>query len=106
MIMVTNSIRIKKGHVHEVAKRFQQPKAIHKTPGFLRMQILITKEIEEYDELKVCTTWENEESFEAWTTSNSFKSAHTKRQGEENQEKIMLGSSLSKFEVAFEHEKE
>ncbi|WP_243292279.1 antibiotic biosynthesis monooxygenase [Bacillus sp. FJAT-47783] len=106
MIIVTNTIRIKKGHVNEVAERFKQPKAIHKTPGFVRMQVLITKDLEEYDEIKVCTTWENEEAFQAWTTSDSFKKAHQKRQNENEGESVMLGAKLSKYEVAFQHEGE
>lgn len=104
MLIVTNTIRIKKGHVREVAERFKQPKAIHQMPGFIRMQILITKDVEEYDELKVCTTWEHEEAFEAWTKSESFQKAHQRRPSEQQGESVMLGSKLSKYEVAFEHE--
>ncbi|WLR41532.1 antibiotic biosynthesis monooxygenase [Bacillus carboniphilus] len=107
MILVTNTIKVKKGHVQEVAKRFEQPKAVHQSPGFVRLEVLITKGLEEYDELKVCTTWENDEAFQAWTESDAFKNAHHKRKTEGNENKgesIMLGAELSKYEIAYQHE--
>ncbi|KUP08834.1 hypothetical protein Q73_01695 [Bacillus coahuilensis m2-6] len=109
MLMVTNNIKIKKGHAHEIAERFKQRKGIEESPGFVRMQLLISTESEEHDLLKVGTVWENEEAFKAWTESDSFKKAHGhgKREakpseGEETPKKIMLGAYLTKEELVYE----
>ncbi|MEI5907422.1 antibiotic biosynthesis monooxygenase [Bacillus spongiae] len=110
MLMVTNNIKIKKGHAHEVAERFKQRKGIQESPGFIRMQLLISTESEEHDLLKVGTVWENEEAFTQWTQSDSFKKAHGHgKRGEQKpqeekstQEKIMLGAYLTKEELVYE----
>lgn len=117
MIVVTNTIQIKKGHAHAVAERFSNPKGVHTMPGFIRMELLLTENTEENDELKVVTTWENRESFEGWVNSDSFKQAHAHRkpspeQGGERPAQgsgegpIMLGSKLSTYQVLFTKEPE
>ncbi|MBD2844808.1 antibiotic biosynthesis monooxygenase [Paenibacillus sp. IB182496] len=75
MIVATNTIRIKSGHVEEVAERFKSPKAVQHAPGFIRMELLAGKG-EEHDELKVCTTWESREAFDGWVKSDAFRQAH------------------------------
>ena len=48
MIVVTNTIKVKKGHGETVAKRFQNSKGIDLSPGFIRMEVLFTEGLEEY----------------------------------------------------------
>ncbi|MCQ6563616.1 antibiotic biosynthesis monooxygenase [Paenibacillus mendelii] len=79
MIIVMNTIKVKKGHGEEVAQRFQRSKGVQLQPGFVRMEVLFTEGLEENDELKVCTTWEDKASFEAWVNSDNFKQAHAQR---------------------------
>ncbi|WP_456272452.1 antibiotic biosynthesis monooxygenase [Bacillus sp. AK031] len=108
MILVTNNIKIKKGKAYEVAERFKKRKGIEETPGFVKMQLLISTDQEEHDVLHVSTTWENEEAFKAWTQSNAFKEAHSKRNEEgssqEKGESPILGAYLTKSEIVYEHE--
>ncbi|MFD2613911.1 antibiotic biosynthesis monooxygenase [Paenibacillus gansuensis] len=124
MLMVTNTIQIRKGHGEAVAERFKNPKGVHQMPGFVRMELLLSKENEEADELKVCTLWESDEAFQGWVNSDAFKQAHAHRGGGKPAEggkpsegaepgaarpasanagepPIMLGSKLSKHEVLF-----
>lgn len=108
MIVVTNTIQVKKGHGWEVAKRFENSRGVDQMPGFIRMEVLFAEQ-EEQDELKVCTHWENRESFDGWVNSDSFKAAHAHRGGAKpaeggpghqlEGERIMLGSKLSTHEV-------
>ncbi|RED61959.1 antibiotic biosynthesis monooxygenase [Cohnella phaseoli] len=118
MIVAINTIRIKSGHVGEVAERFKNPKGVQHAPGFIRMELL-SESLEEHDELKVCTTWENREAFDGWVNSDAFKQAHAhSRPKPENnptdgqashgeQPKpgagIMLGAKLSVHEVLFSY---
>ncbi|GGE01313.1 antibiotic biosynthesis monooxygenase [Paenibacillus nasutitermitis] len=82
MIVVVNTIKVKKGHGESVAQRFQNSKGVELTPGFVRMEVLFTEDMEEdYDELKVCTHWADKSSFEGWVNSDSFRQAHAKRAG-------------------------
>ncbi|PWV94296.1 heme oxygenase (staphylobilin-producing) [Paenibacillus cellulosilyticus] len=76
MILVTNTISIRKGHGRTVAERFKNPKGVHQMPGFVRMELLLSEGVEEHDELKVSTLWESKEAFEGWKNSDAFKQAH------------------------------
>jgi heme oxygenase (staphylobilin-producing) len=101
MIVVTNTIKVKTGHGETVAKRFQSSKGIDSSSGFVRMEVLLTEGLEEHDELKVSTTWEDKASFEGWVNSESFRQAHahkgSQKQGEDGKptESVMLGSQLT-----------
>ncbi|MCM3631421.1 antibiotic biosynthesis monooxygenase [Paenibacillus glycanilyticus] len=108
MIVVTNTIKVKKGHGEEVAERFQKTKGIEHTAGFVRMEVMLTESLVEYDELKVCTTWENKASFEGWVNSDSFRQAHAHRGNKQAEsgkaqdgegERIMLGSHLTTHRI-------
>ncbi|MGO4539560.1 antibiotic biosynthesis monooxygenase [Paenibacillus sp. 2TAB19] len=111
MIVVTNTIKVKKGHGESVAQRFHQSIGIDLSPGFVRMEVLMAEHIEGHDELKVSTTWEQKEHFDAWVNSDSFRLAHAHKRKPEQAagaaadgsprifENIMLGSQLSTHRV-------
>lgn len=111
MIVVTNTIRIRKGHGETIAERFKNPKGVHLMPGFVRMELLFAQDLEEHDELKVCTTWESREAFDGWVNSDSFKQAHAGRgkpAGAEGhaaapsqEPPIMLGAQMSVHSLIF-----
>lgn len=113
MIVVTNTIKVKKGHGEEVAERFQKTKGIEQSAGFVRMEVMLTEGLDDYDELKVCTTWANKAAFEGWVNSDSFRQAHAHRgnkqaeggKGQEGEsERIMLGSQLSTHRILVSRE--
>ncbi|WP_217591851.1 antibiotic biosynthesis monooxygenase [Cohnella sp. GbtcB17] len=118
MIVAINTIKVKSGHVAEVAERFKNPKGVQHAPGFVRMELL-TESLAEHDELKVCTTWEDRAAFDGWVNSDAFKQAHAHARpkpeagaepgghpgGHGEQARpgsgIMLGAKLSVHEVVF-----
>jgi len=112
MIVVTNTIQIRKGHGESIAERFQNPKGVHLMPGFISMELWLTQNVDECDELKVNTIWENREAFDGWVKSDSFKQSHGERKKEkaERNEKtedgssegtIILGNKVSMHTVLF-----
>ncbi|NIK72301.1 antibiotic biosynthesis monooxygenase [Paenibacillus sp. BK720] len=113
MIVMTNTIKIKKGHGEEVAERFQKTKGIEQSAGFVRMEVMLTEGLEDYDELKVSTTWETKASFEGWMNSDSFRQAHAHRGNNQSEggkgkdgggERIMLGSQLTTHRILVSRE--
>jgi heme oxygenase (staphylobilin-producing) len=100
MYIVTNTIRVKNGFGDELTARFKETKAIQQFEGFVRLELWRTEGLIEFEELKVCTTWENKESFEAWFKSDSFKKAHSGKKGKSDN---VLGSEVHKYEVVVEH---
>ncbi|MFC4809642.1 antibiotic biosynthesis monooxygenase [Paenibacillus sp. GCM10023250] len=83
MILVENRIEVKKGFGESVMERFRQPKMVHTFPGFVRMDVLHSVNEAGNDEIRVCTTWQDEESFQGWANSQAFRGAHGRR-AEEN----------------------
>ncbi|WP_240633452.1 antibiotic biosynthesis monooxygenase [Paenibacillus montanisoli] len=81
MIVVENRIEVRAGYAEAVLERFKAPKSVHTFPGFVRMDVLHAKASEETEEIRVCTTWEKEEDFQAWANSDSFQHAHKRREG-------------------------
>lgn len=104
MIKVVNTLRVKKGKVNEVAALFKQAKSVHTFNGFVFMEVLIKENTEEYDELQVCTTWEDYASFEVWRESRETKKAHESQGKQEKEDSPILGSELSTFEVFVQHQ--
>ncbi|MFC4778068.1 antibiotic biosynthesis monooxygenase [Paenibacillus sp. GCM10023252] len=96
MIVVMNTISVKKGHGEAVAQRFQNSKGVDQSPGFVKLEVLLTEGLEEHDEIKVCTTWEDRASFDGWVNGDAFKQAHAQRAGAAPQgESVMLGSKMT-----------
>lgn len=106
MIRVVNTIQVKKGRAEEVLTRFQSPKSVHTFEGFVLMEVLHGTEYDEYDELKVCTTWEDESSFENWLHSRDSKNAHGKKPAQKQADNPILGNEVKTFTVAVQHHPE
>ncbi|MNW06480.1 Heme-degrading monooxygenase [compost metagenome] len=49
--------------------------------GFLGLEVLLTENTPEYDEVTVSTRWNKKEDFQAWTRSEAFREAHSHRGG-------------------------
>lgn len=102
MFVVTNTIRIKAGHGQQVAERFAAAKGVQQMPGFQRLEVWLGAGAEGEEELKVCTVWDDEESFKGWTSSESFRESH---RGGGNSREVMLGAALNKYEMVVSHGK-
>ncbi|WP_339210439.1 antibiotic biosynthesis monooxygenase [Aeribacillus sp. FSL K6-8210] len=102
MYIVTNSIRVKKGYSGKLVERFKIRKGIEKFPGFIRLDLLVTDGLKDYDEVRVYTTWENKDSFEGWFHSDVFQKAHENRK----QHDYVIGNQVSFHELAYSYVKE
>ncbi|MEH6889742.1 antibiotic biosynthesis monooxygenase [Bacillus sp. JJ864] len=96
MYVVTNAIRIQPGFGEELLKGFRERKGIERSPGFVRLEILRTEGLEEYEEYRICTTWENKEVFTLWTKGEAFRRAHS---GKREKKEYILGNQISMYEV-------
>ncbi|MBT2583300.1 heme oxygenase [Planococcus sp. ISL-109] len=105
MYIVTNRIKMKPGFAEKMAPNFTRPGALQEMEGFHKVEVTITQNLEEFDELNVNMYWENLENYEAWKTSDVFKQAHKRPEadadaGEEKKESPMLGSELVITKIA------
>lgn len=83
---------------------FTRPGALQEMEGFVKVEVLITKNLTEYDELNVNMYWETIEDFNRWRKSDAFREAH---RGPENSSEVspILGSEIIISEVASTLEK-
>jgi heme oxygenase (staphylobilin-producing) len=99
MIVVTNRIKTKLGMAEKMAPGFTKPGALQEMKGFVKVEVLVTKNLTEHDELNVNMYWETTEDFMQWKNSDAFKESH-KGSGAPGQESPILGSQIIVAEVA------
>lgn len=101
MFTVTNRIKVKKGFAHKMAPNFTKPGPLQQFEGFEKVEVLISTQFEEYDEMSVVMYWESLEDFEKWRESDAFKESHKRpNNGEPNPDSPMLGSQIVIAEIA------
>ncbi|KGM45250.1 heme oxygenase [Neobacillus niacini] len=99
MIIVTNRIKTKLGFAAKMAQMFTRPGALQTMEGFVKVEVLLTKNLSEYDELNVNMYWNTIEDFSKWKNSDAFKEAH-KGPTNTEQDSPILGSEIIISEVA------
>lgn len=103
MMKAVNTIRAKKGAADDILKRFETPKAVHTFEGFVLMEVLRKEDCPDYDELKICTTWEDRTFFDKWLESREAGKQHKKERTEAPEDSPILSTKLTTFEVAYQH---
>ncbi|QWG60666.1 heme oxygenase [Bacillus mycoides] len=81
MIIVTNTTKITKGNVHKLIERFNKVGKVETMSGFLGLEVLLTQNTVDYDEVTISTRWNAKEDFQGWTKSSAFKDAHSHQGG-------------------------
>lgn len=99
MIIVTNRIKMKSGFAEKMAPMFTKPGALQQMNGFVKVEVWVTKNLTEHDELNVNMYWNTMEDFTHWRNSDAFKESHS-RSGNGGEESPMLGSEIIISEVA------
>ncbi len=95
MITVTNRMHVKKGMGEKMAPMFTKPGPLQTFEGFHRVEVLVSTQFEDYDEMNVVMYWDNEQSFGAWRESDAFKQAHKRPDGgEPNPDSPMIKSQI------------
>ncbi|MEO4052349.1 heme oxygenase [Solibacillus sp. CAU 1738] len=76
MITVTNRIQVKKGMAMKMAPNFTQPGPLQQYEGFHKVEVHVSTQFDEYDEMNVMMYWDSIEAFEVWRNSEDFKATH------------------------------
>ncbi|HDR7792258.1 TPA: heme oxygenase [Bacillus luti] len=81
MIIVANITKITKGNGDKLIERFNKVGKVETMSGFLGLEVLLTQNTADYDEVTISTRWDSKEDFQGWTKSSAFKEAHSHRDG-------------------------
>lgn len=77
MIVITNTIKVKKGYVEELAKSFDHLKDLNNVPGLIELNFLQTRLSDgDIEEVVVWSKWESLKAHNQWAASDLFKIAH------------------------------
>ncbi|WP_053374204.1 heme oxygenase [Paenibacillus sp. FJAT-27812] len=79
MIIVTNTSHITKGNGDKLIERFDRIGKVEAMEGFLGLEVLLTQNTADYDEVSVVTRWNSKDDFKAWTKSEAFRESHSHR---------------------------
>lgn len=99
MFTVTNRINVQKGMGHKMAPAFTQPGPLQEFKGFNKVEVHVSTQFEEHDEMNVVMYWDTMEDFQVWRNSDAFKASHKRPEGGENPNSPVLGSQIVISEV-------
>ncbi|BAB07012.1 heme oxygenase [Halalkalibacterium halodurans] len=95
MVIVTNTSKITKGNGEKLIERFNKVGKVEFMEGFLGLEVLLTENTKDFDEVTVVTRWNTKDDFKNWTKSSAFRDAHSKREVPE----YILENKISFYEV-------
>lgn len=95
MVIVTNVSQITKGSGDKLIERFNKVGKVEGMEGFLGLEVMLTENTKEYDEVTVSTRWESKEAFQAWTKSEAFRESHSHREKPE----YIIANKINFYEV-------
>ncbi|MBM7700664.1 heme oxygenase [Kurthia huakuii] len=109
MFIVTNRIKVKKGFAEKMAPRFTSNEGLKDFKGFVKTEVAVARDFEEYDEMSVNMFWESLEDFKVWRDSDAFQAAHKRPEPKEGDapqghggpqaDSPMLGSQIVVAEI-------
>ncbi|RKQ32926.1 heme oxygenase [Oceanobacillus halophilus] len=101
MFIVTNCIKTKKGFAEKMAPRFTKEGPLQEMKGFKKVEVTLTQNLPEHDEMRVNMYWESLEDFEAWKNSDIFKEAHKgSNSDQKTEESPIIDSEVTISKVA------
>lgn len=101
MYTVTNRIKMKKGMAKAMAPAFVKPGPLQEFEGFVKVEVFVSEQFEDHDEMSVVMYWETLAGFEKWRESDAFKQAHKRPENPEAESKSpVLGSQIIIAEMA------
>lgn len=87
MMTVTNRFKLVKGMAARMAPAFVQQNGLGQFKGFRGIEINVSTQFEEYDEMNVMMYWDTREDFDVWHNSDHFKNSHKREQQKDGEAK-------------------
>ncbi|MGM9929019.1 MAG: antibiotic biosynthesis monooxygenase [Bacillus sp. (in: firmicutes)] len=103
MYNVSNIIQVKKGFVDALVGRFEHATNVQKFDGFRGMEVMVTIQNGDYDEVTILTRWDKKEDFTNWTKSDDFKRGHS---GANARPDFILNNKVVTYDVRVSKEPE
>ena len=98
-------MRVAKDLTDSVLEDFNLPSAVNKAEGFIRREVLINRESEDEDVIRVLIYWKDRESLKQWQGSKEHQQGHIDRHkqrkeaGKEPINRKALNMTIEDFDV-------
>ena len=105
MYVISRNMKVAKDISDAVIEDLSLPSRSSKAEGFIRREILVNKEADNFDVIKVLIYWKDKESQEKWHASKEHSQSHIdkhklrKEMGKEPISKKELNITFEVFEV-------
>lgn len=105
MYVISRNMRVAKDLTESLLEDFNLPSAVNKAEGFIRREILINREAEDEDVIRMLIYWKDRESLKKWQGSKEHQQGHIDRHkqrkeaGKEPVNRKALNMTIEDFDV-------
>lgn len=105
MYVITRNMKVTKDLTESVLEDLSHPSAVTKADGFIRRDVLINRDAEVMDKIKVFIYWRDKESQVKWHGSKEHQQGHIdrhkqqKESGKEPVNRKALNLTIENFDV-------
>ena len=105
MHVMSRNMKVAKNLTHAVLEDLSLPSRSSKAEGFIRRDILVNREADDFDLIKVLIYWKDKESREKWHASKEHSLSHIdkhklrKEMGQEPINRKDLNMNFEEFEL-------
>ncbi|WP_019540707.1 antibiotic biosynthesis monooxygenase family protein [Proteiniphilum acetatigenes] len=105
MYVISRNMKVAKNISDAVIEDLLLPSRANKAEGFIRREILVNKEADDFDIIKVLIYWKDKESQEKWHASKEHSQSHIdkhklrKEMGKEPINRKDLNMTFEEFEL-------
>ncbi len=79
MYVVSRNMKVGKDISGSLIEEFSAPSPVNRAEGFIRREVLVNREAQDVDIIKVVYYWKDKDSLKKWHTSREHEKMHKER---------------------------
>lgn len=79
MYVISRVIKSEKGYRDSYIERYSKPSPVSKSPGFIKLEVLIDEKNPDYDIFRILIYWKDKKAFYVWEGSPEHIALHKNR---------------------------
>jgi Uncharacterized enzyme involved in biosynthesis of extracellular polysaccharides len=101
MYVVSRNMKVGKDISRSVIEEFSAPSVMNRAEGFIRREVLVNTETEDFNSIKVLYYWKDKDSLKKWHASKEHKEMHVQRKnsGKSQTDRTSLNMTFEEFEL-------
>lgn len=79
MYVISRNMKVAKDLTDTLIGEFSTPSAVNKAEGFIRREVLVNREAEDVDVIKILVYWKDQDASKKWQGSKEHQQGHIDR---------------------------